>query len=106
MPKLYDTEYKEYVCRMVVEEKRKMRDLSRELGLPHGTLRTWIREYKNRSGWYQKQEQRRLAPEEPGYKTPSDYEKELKEREKEIARLAEENTISKKAMHVFTRSRE
>ncbi|WP_277631174.1 hypothetical protein [Atopococcus tabaci] len=44
--------------------------------------------------------------EKPSYRTPSDYEKEPKQREKDVARLQEENDILKKAMHVFTKNRE
>ncbi|MCI3029328.1 transposase [Desemzia sp. C1] len=106
MPKLYDSKYKEYVCRMVVEENRKMKELSRELGLPYGTLRGWIREYKNQEDWQQKDHKKQDVTESDKYKTPSDYKKEIKEREKEIEKLAEENEILKKAMHVFTKNRE
>lgn len=106
MPKTYAPEYKEYVCRMIVEEKRNMKELSRELDMPYGTLRNWSREYKNQEEWQKKYKKKQEVFETDVYKTPSDYQKEIKEREKEIEKLAEENEILKKAMHVFTKDRE
>ncbi|WP_277631498.1 transposase [Atopococcus tabaci] len=107
MGKRYDVEYKEYVCRLVVEEKRKMSVVSRELDIPYDTLVRWVRIYKKNDQW-RKIHRKNEPPvkEKPSYRTPSDYEKEPKQREKDIARLQEENDILKKAMHVFTKNRE
>lgn len=106
MPKTYDLEYKEYVCRMVVEEGRKISELTRELNVSRTTLDKWVKEYKEDNGWVEKHEHQKKEQEKTVYKTPSDYEKELKQKNKENEQLSEENKILKKAMHVFTASRE
>lgn len=106
MPKHYDSEYKKYVCRLVVEENRKMAELSRELDISYSTLEKWVRSYRNQEKWRQTSQKKRGTSTIPVYKTPSDYEKEIKQQEKEVARLQEENAILKKAMHVFTQNQE
>jgi len=106
MPKHYDSEYKKYVCRLAVEEGRKMSDLSRELDIPYSTLGKWVRKYKKEEDWRQTSDKKRGTAQKPIFKTPSDYEKEITSREKEINKLQEENDILKKAMHVFTQIRE
>lgn len=106
MSKEYDLEYKEYVCRMIVEEKRKKAELARELNISVTTLRRWEKEYEQKKGWVKRHNQKKKEQESPIYKTPADFEKELKEQEKEITRLSRENQILKKAMHVFTESQE
>jgi len=106
MKKTYNLEYKEYVCRMVVEEGRKISELSRELDISRSALTKWVQEYKKDSGWVEKHEQQKKTQEKTIYKTPTDYEKEIKELKKDKEQLSEENQILKKAMHVFTESRE
>lgn len=109
MGKRYELEYKEYVCRMVVEENRKVSELSHELNISDSALYRWVREYKQKNGWYEEQEQskeKQKLKEGKSYKTPTDYKAEVKERDKEIERLTEENAILKKAMHVFTQARD
>lgn len=104
MAKHLDQEYKDYLCRLVVEEKRKVSELARELSMSPGSLYKWTRAYRKRQEAPPIQQQADTP--RAVYKTPSDYEKELKEREKQIAKLEEQNAILKKAMHVFTKSQE
>ena len=106
LPKKYDLEYKEYVSRMVVEEGRVQAELVRELGVSDSALRRWVREYKAKVGWVEKHDKKKKAQEPVIYKTPADYEKEAKEKDKIINRLERENQILKKAMHVFTENHE
>lgn len=96
MSKYYESEYREYVAKMVVEEGRKARDLSHELEVPYSTISRWVREYKERKVTSQSQE----------YMTPSELEKLKKQYEKEMKALQEENEILKKAMHIFTKKPE
>jgi len=106
MRKNYDLEYKEYVSRMVVEEDRTVSELSRELSISRSTLSGWVQDYKEKIGWVEKYEQKKKDQEPVVYKTPTDYEKESKEKDKTIERLEKENKILKKAMHVFTENHE
>lgn len=106
MSKSYDLEYKEYVSRMIVEEDRKVSELARELSISRTTLSGWVQDYKKKVGWVEKYEQKKKGQKPLVYKTPTDYEKELKAERKKNAQLERENKILKKAMHVFTENHE
>ncbi len=106
MSKRYDLEFKEYVSRMVLEEGRTVSELSRELNISRTTLSGWLQDYKKKVGWFEEHEQKKKDQEPVVYKTPTDYEKEGKEKDKKIERLEKENRILKKAMHVFTENHE
>ena len=97
MGKHYEKEYKEYVSKLIVEEGRKPKELAYELEIPYGTMIKWIRNYRKQHQTDKKQEK---------YVTPTDHEKALSQKEKEIQRLKEENEILKKAMHIFTQHQE
>lgn len=106
MPKHYEHEYKEYICRLVVEENKKVTDLSRDLGISAGTIQNWLAKYKDKEKWDNVRRKKHKDGEQPIYQTPTDIEKALKQRQKEIEILKEENEILKKAMHVFTKNQE
>lgn len=93
MGKHYDLEYKMQIAKLVVEEGKKAAELSRDLDIPIGTLRNWIDAYrkKKESGFVGSGN---LAPDV----------KVVKDLEKQIRDLQEENEILKKAMHVFTKN--
>jgi len=93
MGKHFDQDYKDYVSKLVVEEKRSIKDVSYELDIPYGTMRRWVKDYRIRLD---------VGDSQGKYITPSEHKKELIQKEKEIARLREENEILKKAMHIFT----
>lgn len=88
-------EYRDYVCKLVVEEKRKISDVSHELELSYSTLCKWVAAYKK---------QLNEGNPEAEYITPTELEKLKKEYEKKLLNLKEENEILKKAMHIFTKS--
>lgn len=100
--KYLNPEYKDYLCRLVVEDKRKVTELARELNISHSTLQKWVGMYKKNQSVFKPQPQN-PSP-KAGFKTVSDFEKEIRERDKQIAKLEEQNAILKKAMHVFTQS--
>lgn len=113
MAKQYDQEYKTYVCRLVIEEGRKIAELARELNISRSALSNWLRAYKEQTGWYEAQAELRAEEERHAQqqalrslKTASDYEHDIKQLQKELERINEENAILKKAMHVFTQVRE
>lgn len=95
MAKHLDPEYKDYLCRLVVEEKRKATEVARELNLSASSLQKWVRAYRGKP---EKKTTFQQSPDssKAAYKTPTDYEKDLKERDKEIAKLEEQNAILKK----------
>jgi len=97
MGKHRDAEYKEYVSKLVIEEGRKIKQVAYELEIPYGTLSKWVSEYKRKIN---------AGKETEKYITPSEHEKILRQKDKEIQRLKEDNEILKKAMHIFTKNQE
>lgn len=93
--KRYTQEYKDYVSKLVVEEGRKMSDLSFELEIPKSTLARMVKEYR----------ENRANPDKK-YVTPSELEKLQEKHDKEMKALKEENEILKKAMHIFSKNPE
>ncbi|KGA95474.1 hypothetical protein AJ85_06230 [Alkalihalobacillus alcalophilus ATCC 27647 = CGMCC 1.3604] len=95
MSKVYDEDFKEYVSKLVVEEGRKVSEVSSELDIVDKTIYRWVKKYRERLA---------LKEKESGYKTPSEYEKREKELVKRLKDLEEENAIIKKAAHIFMKS--
>ncbi|WP_026693290.1 transposase, partial [Peribacillus kribbensis] len=87
MRKTYSPEYKEYVVKLVLEEGRKMSELSRELEIPYGTMNKWVMECRNKG-----------KQDKEAYQTPSELAKKEERYLKEIRELQEEVEILKKAM--------
>lgn len=93
--KSYSVEFKEYVSKLIVQDGKKMVDVSRELTIPYDTLQKWVAKYRKRLREEEKNTQSQLL-------TASEY-KELYEAEiQSKLELQEENEILKKAMHIFT----
>jgi len=42
----YDNQFKEYIVKLVFEEGYKMKQISREMEVPYGTIRNWVREHR------------------------------------------------------------
>lgn len=96
MGKPRDREFKDYVCRLIVEDGRQAKQVSYELKVPYGTVIAWVADYKKR---LKKDRNSELV-------TPAEVEKLKKQHEKEMQKLKEENEILKKAMHIFTKNQE
>lgn len=90
MGKHYDTEYKMQIAKLVVEEGKKATELARDLDIPIGTLRNWVDAYRQKKAFI-------------GSGNVSPDQKVVKDLEKQIKDLQEENEILKKAMYVFTK---
>lgn len=97
MEKKRTKEFKEYVVKLVLEEHRKVTDLSFELEIGASSIRRWIKEYREKLA---------SGNDEVKYVTPSDLKKIESAYEKKMRALEEENAILKKAMHIFTKSQE
>jgi transposase len=92
MGKHHDKEFKMQAARLVVEEGKKPKALAEELDVALGTLRNWISAYKDK--------------EDEGFVGSGNVPPEIasvREMEKQIEDLKEENKILKKAMHIFAR---
>lgn len=95
MPRSYDQEFKEYIAKLVVDERNKASDVAREMDISPKTISRWVKRYR---------EKQKLNQEETGYITPSEFKKREKELLDQINELKEENEIIKKAAHIFMKS--
>jgi transposase len=94
----YPPEFKEYVSKLIVQDGRKLIDVSNELQVPYYTLQKWVKRYRKKQDEMEKEGQNHLL-------TASEY-KELYEAERKSKLEAlEENEILKKAMHIFTQEK-
>ena|SRR5690625_2444193 len=88
----YDSDYKEFAAKLVLDGGKPRTDVAKELDIPYGTLTKWVTHYRKRQ---------QLNAEEMEYVTPSEYRKREKELLKRIDDLEEENAIIKKAARIF-----
>lgn len=88
-------EYRDYVVKLVVEENRKISQLSYELGIGQSSIHRWVKRYRDEK----KQESSDVK-----YVTPSELKKLEAAYEKKLRDLEEENEILKKAMHIFAKN--
>ena len=95
MSRKYDSDFKEYIVKLVVEEGRKQIEVSREMDVPFKTMNRWVTNYKKKLN----AEQNNVE-----YLTPSEQLQRDREYEKQIKDLQEENEILKKAMHIFAKN--
>lgn len=87
----YDEEFKINAAKLYLEGGRSYPQLSRELGVPAGTLAGWVSAYKQAGG---------QAFPGKGHIKPADA--ELASLRKELAIVREERDILKKALGIFS----
>jgi transposase len=90
--RIYTKEYKLESLRLYLANGKNKKKTARDLGIPVGTLKSWIEKHMN--------EVVNKVKEKPKKR---DHEKELQEKDKRIQRLEEENLILKKSIGIFTR---
>ncbi len=86
----YDPEFKRDAVRLVVESGRSCTDVAEALGIPVGTLYTWVESYKKH----------RVDP-FPGKGKLHAEDEELHRLRRRVSDLEEENEILKKATAIF-----
>jgi transposase len=94
MTKRYDKEFKKETIRLIQEEGKTVAQVARELELHENTLYRWLTEFK--------QDAEHAFP-GSGQLKPED--KAMRDLQKELRELKEENEILKKAMHYFAKDR-
>lgn len=94
MTKKYDKEFKMQTARIILDEGKSVAQVAREMGLHENTLYRWVAEYKEAGG---------DAFPGSGQLKPED--KAIKDLQKRLRDLEEENEILKKAMHYFAKDR-
>ena len=88
--KTYSREFRESAVKMVTEQHRPLPEAARNLGVQPGTLRSWIKGQRQRSGVADAVEEKALR-------------KKVRELEAENQRLRLEREILKKAAAFFAR---
>jgi len=92
--RVYDKEFKLNAIQLYLTSGRNYLQVSREIGIPVGTLVTWVRSHKKDG---------KEAFPGKGYIKPSDS--ELVNLRKELAIVREERDILKKALGIFSSQR-
>jgi transposase len=95
----YAPEFREYVAKLIVQDGRKLVDVSNELDIPYNTLQKWVGGYRKRLRDAEKATQDQLL-------SASEYRKLYEEERQKLIDLQEENEILKKAMHIFTQEKQ
>lgn len=90
--RVYTKEFKIESVRLYMANEKNKKKTARDLGIPVGTLKSWIKKHMNEAV---------NKPKEKPQKR--DYEKELKEKDKLIQRLEDEVLILKKSIGIFVR---
>ena len=91
MTQHFDHKYKMEIAQLIVEKGRVIAQVGRELDIPADTLRNWVNKYKKEY----------LGRDES--KGISFDQESIKEKDKRIEELQEENEILKKALHIFNK---
>lgn len=90
----YDKEFKLQTVRLVQEEGKTVSQVAREMGLHENTIYRWIAEFKQDGN-----------PAFPGSGKLKPEDQAMRDLQKRIRDLKEENEILKKAMHYFAKDR-
>lgn len=92
--KQYDAAFKQQAVQLVTELHKPVADVARDLGIPDTTLHQWLKNARNH-------------PAEPfvgsGRLRPDDQ--AMRDLQRRLRDLEEENAILKKAMRIFTQDR-
>ncbi|WP_027417227.1 transposase [Aneurinibacillus terranovensis] len=88
----HDEEYKKQTVQYIKESGKAVAEISRELKINANTLYGWVKRYGS-------------EPEIIAVQGPKSEDNRLKELQKQIRDLQEENDILKKAMHFFAKDR-
>jgi transposase len=84
----YDSEFKREAVKLVVEEKRSIREVESSLGITHGVLKGWVLKHRDQQ--------------DPEKVSQLAVEAELKQLRKENEQLRREREILKKAVAIFS----
>lgn len=89
--KRYETEFKQQIVRLILEEGRTIASVNREFQLGEGTVRSWMKQF---------QEECETNPE---LKREKDLYEENRKLRKELEELQKENLFLKKAAAFFAK---
>lgn len=98
-PRTYSKTYKEFMAKQVVLDGKKITELARDNDIPHGSLKRWVAELR------EKRKQAETDRQENLY-TATEYKEMLDAEIRRREQAEEEVEILKKAMHIFNQTRE
>jgi transposase len=92
----FTREFKLEAIRLIIEEKKPVAEVARQLGIRHDMLRAWRRQLEGRAG---------LSAEEtfPGHGNSAAPEEEVRRLRREVERLRQERDFLKKAAAYFAK---
>lgn len=90
MANRYTKEFREEAVRLALESEKSAREIARDLGVSHWTLRDWVKQYREN-----------MHRSEP--KSPETLEEENRRLRRELALLRQEREILKKAAAYFAK---
>jgi transposase len=93
--KVYDKEFKREAVRLIIQGGRRTRDVSKDLGINENVIYRWIRQYKDDT-----------ENSFPGKGHQKPAEEELRKLKKQLADVTEERDILKKAISIFSKTRQ
>jgi len=93
--KVYDKEFKRETVRLIIQGGRRARDVSKDLGINENVIYRWIRQYKDDT-----------ENSFPGKGHQKPAEEELRKLKKQLADVTEERDILKKAISIFSKTRQ
>lgn len=93
--KVYDKEFKRETVRLIIQGGRRTREVSKDLGINENVIYRWIRQYKDDS-----------ENSFPGKGHQKPAEEELRKLKKQLADVTEERDILKKAISIFSKTRQ
>lgn len=91
----YDADFKREAVRLTNEPGRTIYSVEESLGIPHGTLGKWVKQYKDNN---------ELAFPGNGKVALTEDQKRIKELEKQLADVTMEREILKKAVSIFCKA--
>lgn len=94
----YAPEFRDYVSKLIVQDGRRIVDVSKELDIPYDTISKWVYRYRKKIREAEKESQNKLL-------TASEYREMYEAELQEKLELQEEVEILKKAMHIFTQAK-
>jgi transposase len=95
--KVYDSEFKANTIQLILKDKMKVKDVSRDLGIGKSTLHKWLQDHRTLDS-----SSRALHTSTPHHSTVLSHDMRRLKRENEI--LRQERDILKKALSIFSQA--
>ena len=107
----YSLEMREQTAKLIVEKGKTATSIAEELGIDKNTVCRWAREYRRRQGLPTYAQARGIKTTTPKSERElilenKELERQLKQKQKELAEEKEKVEILKKSLHIFMQTHE